>query len=111
MKDISEYAVIEDWFLFVKNDNPYLAPERIGVSFRGIVFRSANHPDGDEIITSPIISWTPVLMRVEGENRVIEVFSTQSGTKYVLGGVSPDYEEKFPGAFKRVLKTVPRVEK
>lgn len=106
MQDIRDYAIIENWSMIVRNDNPYLAPEQRFVSFRGIVSRSKTIPDGDEIITTPISHWTPVLMRVEGEIRVIEVFSTQSGSKYILGGVDSVYEEMFPGAFKRVLKQV-----
>jgi hypothetical protein len=75
---------------------PYQAPEQgIGL-LRGIVFNHPKKKDREVILTSTV--------KGKRENKIVTC-----NTVYELGEVNPQYEEKFPNAFERVLKCLPEI--
>ena len=89
-------ARLENWSFHFRCGE-YDPPESRTHHLAGKVYGHKNHerhPDGKEIVTSPIIG-------VEG-NLVL----THSGSKYELGTVDPLYEKEFPNAKERLLRTI-----
>lgn len=91
---------LNNWSVIFRG-SPYDPPEACTPVLAGKV---SGHPnprfyDGKEIETSAImgLSGTKVL--------------TVSGSVYELLEVDPQYEEKFPRALERLLKTYPQLEK
>jgi len=87
---------IENWSVVDPEPDPYTAPEMRRSCLRGAVYNHPRFPDGEEIRTSSIMK--------KDEDIII----TFSGTRYKLGYVDPLYEETFPGARERFLKSLNR---
>lgn len=91
-------ACLENWGLAQSPMSLYHAPELAPVMLVGTVTGHPRLRDGAEIRTSPIVD-------VEEVNGNL-VATTQSGTRYELGVVHPDYERLYPGAVDRILKII-----
>lgn len=87
---------LENWVLVAPNSTPYDAPETLRFSIQGEVFGHPKRPDGDKITTSTII----------GKGPEPDSIRTYSGSVYVLGEPSPDYEKKFPGGKERFFNAL-----
>jgi len=85
---------LEEWALVVKS--PYSSPE-MGMSFQGLVYGHPRFKDGHPVTTSPIVSF-------DGES-----FLTHSGSRYILGEVSSEYEKMFPNALNRVMESIGKI--
>lgn len=71
---------LANWSFTASSSNPYLAPERAGLSAQGNVTGHGSFIDGDHVVTSQI-------QDIQGRE-----FSTFSGSKYVLvGDPNPRY--------------------
>lgn len=87
---------IENWAVISPVPGPYTAPETQGSpSLSGNVFDHPRFNDGTWVTTSFII----------GKNNKDEII-TNSGSSYELGQVSQPYEEKFPDARNKLLKSL-----
>jgi len=71
---------IENWSLIVPDVDPYLAPELFSVRLHGEVHGHPNFVDGEEVTTSPIVSFN---------GRVVK---TQN-SEYELGIVNQEYSK------------------
>jgi len=92
-------ARIEEWSIVLRRSDPYKAPELVTASLSGKVFGHEKFPSGMKIFTSAILGKTK-----DGSVK------TESGTLYELGVPASDYEDRFPGALKRVLNNLPELE-
>lgn len=79
--------IIENWSITLCPRDPYLAPELRKQCLQGLC-------EGVEIITSPI-------QRKNEEGNVLTLNS-----EYVLGESDPVYEELFPNARNRLLRSL-----
>jgi hypothetical protein len=70
----------------------YAAPELGRFMFQGRVYDHPRFEDGHPVTTSYISGFK------DG------VFTTASGSEYILGEVDPEYEKEFPNAFERIVK-------
>lgn len=84
---------IEGWSV-VGSWDPYMAPELQCVRLMGHVYGHPMHHDGKDVVTS----------RIVGE--INDEIVTASGSRYVLGSVSAEYEALFPGAQERLLREI-----
>jgi hypothetical protein len=89
-------VLIESWSIVSSEENPYTAPELRARCLHGTVYNHPRFPDGEAIMTSSI-------MRKDGD-----IVITFSGTRYKLGDINPEYEQTFPGARERFLKSLRR---
>lgn len=71
---------IENWSCVGQKD-PYLPPEALCISLQGNVYGHPSFMDGDEVVTTPVISAKGLNVRVA------------SGRVYILGKVSDEYRE------------------
>ena len=81
---------IENWSLVPGSDDPYKAPEQVGMSLQGFVYGHPNRPtilEGEYVTTSRIVS---------ANGRIVQT----RNTTYELGTVDPDYlawhKENYP---------------
>jgi hypothetical protein len=70
---------IENWACVPGSDDPYLPPERLGISITGNVYARPGFEDGKAIRTSKVV-------RVQAN-----LVWTKSGTCYELGTPSEEY--------------------
>ena len=84
---------LENWS-FGSND-PHAAPEADPPTLFGEVYGHPRHVDGKEIRTSTIVG-------IEEEETIV----TESGSRYILGKVRPEYEDAFPDAKNRIIKAI-----
>jgi hypothetical protein len=85
-------TIINDWALVFGPMDPYKAPEQQTMHLQGVVNNHPSRPDsGKRVRTSPLTG-------LEGD-----LYVTQSGTKYALGTVLPEYEAQFPNAEVRLF--------
>ncbi len=89
-------AILNNWCVVAHN--PYKAPEEQSKCISGTVTGSEKFDDGATIITSSIKSAT------QDADGVVSV-TTYTGSVYVLGVVDPNYEQLYPGAKERLLKS------
>ena len=87
-------AKINNWSLIHMRNSEYDAPETRKVYFAGEVYGHSFFDDGERIVTSEIVGF-------KGNK-----FYTFSGTEYELGDVSIEYENKYPNAHERLMKSL-----
>lgn len=81
---------IENWSITICDD-PYKAPELLGICLMGQVYGQEGKPEGRSVETSRII---------KSKDGFVE---TQSGSVYELGQVDPDYEKLYPDAYNTLM--------
>lgn len=81
---------LENWSI-VTIGSPYIPPEHRAKCLQGEVYSNPDFNDGDRVITSPISSASEDFVK------------TVSGSIYMLGVVSSDYESEYPNARQRLL--------
>ena len=82
--------IINNWFLTAQNYNPYIAPELLKMCLGGVV-------SDKDIITSSIVG--------KRNGSVV----TRSGSEYILGTPSEEYESAFPDSINRLLNQLSEV--
>ena len=87
---------LENWSMVAIIEDPYKAPELMQFALRGVVYGHLRFNDGVRVLTSNIIG-------VDGK-----IVLTRSGSRYELGTVDAEYEELFPDAFNRLMKSLKR---
>lgn len=85
---------LENWGVVSIPSNPCQAPELGIMCLSGEIYNSTKFKDGTSVTTSEVIG-------KDGDMVV-----TYSGSKYELGQPHPTYEEKFPNARDRLLKSL-----
>lgn len=85
--------LLQNWGVVYLRYDPYLAPE-----LRGQALCGTRVEDGKTITTSRIVGKTV-------DNDIV----TNSGSIYELGAVDPVYEEMFPNALDRFVKSLPLI--
>jgi hypothetical protein len=91
---------LENWCITIHpkdRGNLYAAPESLPPCLGGNVNGHPTRPDGERIVTSPIIG------RTKEEHAV-----TENGSVYELGTINPEYLEKYPDALEK-MKSWPEV--
>lgn len=91
-----KYVQLNNWSV-VHNPNasPYDPPEVLTQHLAGEVYGHPRIADYKRVVTSEIVGVT--------EDNLV---TTKSGSKYKLLMVDPIYEEKFPDAYTRLLKSL-----
>ena len=88
---------LTNWSVVADPRNPYLAPECRKMCLSG------QREDGATVVTSVIVGKTGIL---EGLQRKVV---TNSGTRYLLLEVDPEYEARYPNALFRVMESLTEV--
>lgn len=100
--DKHSFRFMENWSLILRGHD-YDAPEMMVTCFRGHV----RGTQWDEIcLSSKIISCSKENVEIEGTMQEVYVFLTESGSKYILLNVDPQYEESYPMAFFRLVSSL-----
>jgi hypothetical protein len=90
-------ARLENWYVGPCIADPYKAPEQLEFRLHGNVYDDYRFFPGELIHTSA----------VKGKQGNLVV--TNSGTRYELGVVDPNYEKAYPQARERVFATLPEI--
>lgn len=88
---------LENWSIISSTIDPYKAPELSKPALRGNVFGHPRFEDGKLIHTSSIAGITK-------ENHIL----THSGSKYMLGEIDSEFDEMYPNAKERLIKSLKR---
>lgn len=81
---------LENWSVVEDLSDPYMAPE-LRARISGKVYGNPKFKDGTVILISRAVG------------RVGNDILTQSGSRYELGDVDPEYEKIFPDAKNRIF--------
>lgn len=84
---------LENWSI-VSTEDPYKAPEQRLARLHGTVFGHSRFDDGETITTSPV---------VEQKDGIVV---TQSGSRYELGSIDPEYAKIYPDAKRRLFDSL-----
>lgn len=91
---------MENWSIVSIDPNLCAAPETLSLSLQGKVFGHPRFNNGHVITTSSIV----------GKNLKNEIL-TVSGSAYELGQIDQHYEDKFPNARSRLLRSFIGIDK
>ena len=87
---------LENWSIIQDDSDPYKAPEIRKQLLVGDVYGSAKFKDGKTIQVSRVIA-----------SNGINIVVTNSGNKYKLGEVDPEYLKAYPNAKQRLINSLP----
>lgn len=90
-------VTIDNWSISSKGHSLYQPPECRRLQLVGTAKDHLNpHVNGNNVRTSDIIGWDSNITAVV----------TQSGSRYILGDVDPEYEKAYPNARETFVKSL-----